>query len=457
MRISYIITIISLAFIVIFSGLLLDGSTTIDEDELSESGFDPVRYGSTSRADNTPPIIKDEYLYFDYFDDNWIFEVNYTDFDGDEGTVFLYIDDEAPENMKVDPWDDDPTEGQYYYYFVDASGIDDYTEFYFTANDNNGSTVTLKDELNQLFLVGNFDGWGEHPELFSPDVYFDSEDSEWVFNVTYWDPDGDPAEEVWLYIDEWPLIMTTNDPDPYDGQEYIAYVLESDADKTTEFYFTTMDINGSYADLYNDIGEPLIVGDYLNGDGGDGGDGDGDGGDGDGGGFDFSSLGRWGDPEVLVGIIALIGMAIASGVGIWMRKRKRKRFSDLLTRIDDVYGSYKMHPRKCERELEKIKSEVDSDLKTSVIDENNYSILKERINEITQEIRSETVRSKVGQLPKELEVKIKDMLIDGRISKNEYNKFMKLVTSSDITSADKKKMEKLMETWLKEDSGTGKK
>jgi hypothetical protein len=110
-----------------------------------------------------------------------------------------------------------------------------------------------------------------------------------------------------------------------------------------------------------------------------------------------------------------------------------------------------MHPRKCDRELEKIKNEVDSDLKTNVIDENNYSILKDRINEITQEIRQESVRSKVGELPKDIELSIKDMLIDGKISRKEYNKFMVALKGSDMGAKDKKQMEKLLDSWMKKD------
>jgi hypothetical protein len=110
-----------------------------------------------------------------------------------------------------------------------------------------------------------------------------------------------------------------------------------------------------------------------------------------------------------------------------------------------------MHPRKCDRELEKIKNEVDSDLKSNVIDENNYSILKDRINEITQEIRHETMRSKVGELPKDIELQIKDMLIDGKISRKEYNKFMVALKGSDMAQKDKKQMEKLLDSWMKKD------
>jgi hypothetical protein len=493
-------------------------------------------------VNNTEPILKDFYVYIEDGEAN--FEVNYTDLDGDEGTVLLYIDDKAPKKMRTA--DFDPTEGQYYFVYIAESEIDDYSEFYITADDNNGSTITLKDEFNQPFVLGDLVGWGEPPVLSSPNVYFDGDD--WVFNVTYWDPDGDWAEDVWLNIEgQDSVTMSTDDPDPEEGQIFFAYVLESRVDETTEFYITTLDVNGSYAQIYDKDWENFIVGDFLgNGEepilsnpdifaegnnwifnityrdpDGDntqylrlfiddknpvsmetvdanpsegqnyvayvpkvdvytssdfyfqvldtGGsyaslydeDGDkfivwdfldsdepGNGDKDDGAGIKF---GRWGDPEVIVGIVALIAMGIGSGIGIWLRRRKRKRFSDLLSKIDEVYDSFKMHPRKCDRELEKIKNEVDSDLKTNVIDENNYSILKDRINEITQEIRQESVRSKVGELPKDIELSIKDMLIDGKISRKEYNKFMVALKGSDMGAKDKKQMEKLLDSWMKKD------
>lgn len=543
MKYSYIVSIIIIGIIILFSNSLTTDSGNIEKLELPDLEFDVFSTRGNVRADNnTQPVLNDLYLYLD--DDEMVFEVNYTDYDGDEGTVLLYIDDNPAEKMRTG--DFEPTEGQYYHTRIPESKIDDYTEFYLTADDNNGSAITLKDTVNQPFLVGDFDGWGEYPELSAPDVYFDGDD--WVFNVTYWDPDGDEAEDVYLYINYNAIVMSTNDPDPYEGQNYIVYVIESDVDEETEFYLSVDDVNGSYAALYDDNWEYFVVGDFLGGgedpilsnpdvyfDGDDWvfnvtyRDSDGDnaaniwlyldgqetismdsqdpdpllgqnflayvpkssvdeetdfyfdvtdtgGGytslydedwdsfivgdflssdepdDGDGeNGWGFSLPGRWGDPEVIVGIIALVGMGIGSGIGVWFRKKKRKRFSDLLSKIDDVYGSYKTHPRKCETELEKLKAEIDQDLKQSVIDENNYSILKDRINEVTQEIRHETVRSKISDLPKDIELRIKDMLIDGKISKGEYNKFMKALSGSTMKTSDKEEMERLMEAWMKED------
>jgi len=422
-----------------------------------------VQTRSQGRADNTEPELSEPYINYNTNEDDeleLVFEIIYTDADGDEGEVLIYIDDE-PLTMRT--LYDDPTEDQYYYAHILEEEIIDDTEFYFYADDNNGSNVTLFDEDDDPFMVGEFLGWGDEPVLSNPDVYFDGDD--YVFIVTYRDADGDFADEMSLnivFVDSYE--MSTTDTDPFEGLNYTVRVIESIINESSEFYFTVTDSGGSYAELYDDDWEYLVVEEFLTSvdpkDGGDGdGDGNDDGGDGESDGADDDSvdLGRWADPEVVVAIVALAAMGAGSMVGVWFRSKKRKRFSSLLTKIDEVYSSYKMHPRKCERELEKLKAEVDEDLKSNVIDENNYSILKERIGEVKQEIRSESMRSKVTELPKNMELIIKDMLIDGKISQAEYKKFMKVSKSSTMTSSDKVGMQKLVKEWMKEDTKARKK
>jgi hypothetical protein len=444
MKVHY--PILFLGILLIFFSYTFVGPSSVicvQNNMIITENLKPSIVAHTRAENNTDPLMTELWVFIE--NNEIVFEINYTDIDGDEGTVLLYIDDNTPKEMRTT--DFKPREGQYYYLYMPESQIDDYTEFYITAEDNNGSLITVKAEFNKPYLVGDFVGWGEVPVLSSPDVYFDGDD--WVFNVTYWDPDGDDAESVWLNIvGQDSISMNTKDPDPLIGQNFIAHVIESKVDTTSEFYISTMDVNGSYAYAYDKNSDNLVVSDFISDD--DPGNGDNDD-DGDSSSSGFALPKEWTHPEVIVGIIALIGMAVGSGIGIWLRKKKRKRFSELLSKIDDVYGSYKMHPRRCERELEKIKSEVETDLKSSVIDENNYSILKERINEIIQEIRSESVRSKIGDLPKDIELRIKDMLIDGKISRKEYNKFMLALKGSDMASKDKKQMEKLIDKWLKED------
>lgn len=451
MRTYFVLILICIGLLFFFSTNLL-----INSDENKNISDEPIEYFyiQSTRANNSAPVLSSPSVYHNVDDEGTVtitFEVIYSDADGDEGTVLLHIENEAPENMRTS--DFEPTEGQYYFIYIPETDINDDTEFYFSAEDNNGSSTTLQNLNNQPFLVGDYLGWGDEPILSNPDVYFDGDD--WVFNVTYRDLDGDEASYVSLYInDEFSGDMDTEDTDPFTGQNYIGYVRESEVDEYTEFYFEAQDTGGSYSYLYDENWENFVVGNLLDSNGPDGTDGD-ENGDGDGGGFALPE--GWNDPEVIVGIVALLAMGIGSAVGVWLRKRKRRRFSDLLSKIDDVYGSYKTHPRKCETELEKIRAEVDEDLKRSTIDENNYSILKDRLDEIMQEIRGEVLRSQVQDLPKDMELRIKDMLIDGKITKTEYDKFMKAVKGSAMTTKAKEQMEKLVATWMREDAKKGKK
>jgi hypothetical protein len=404
--------------------------------------FDGV---NVSAQNNRAPILENHSAYYYEEEKVYVFYVDYRDLDGDLGEVRLYINDGTP--VKMGTAMIDPLVGQYYEIQIPEEGIDDYTEFYFEAEDSNGAVTILNDESDEPFLMGDFDGWGEPPILSNPGVYFNGDD--WVFNVTYRDPDGDEANSVTLYLDDVDYgHMETVDPDPSIGQNFMILVLEQYANESTEFYFDADDEGGSYTYFSN--GEDWFkVEDYLKQapkNGGSGNNGD------NGGGAGFTLPERWGDPEVIIGLIALIGMGVGSAVGLWVRKRKRSRFSELLTKLDDIYSSYKMNPTKCETELKKVRVVIKEDLKQNAIDENNYSILKDRIDEIVSEIRGATLHSQVEDLPKDIELRVKDMLIDGKINRKEYRKFMKALKGSAMASSDKKEMEKLLKVWMKEDS-----
>jgi hypothetical protein len=401
-------------------------------------------------SDNSPPVLTDPGMYI--WENDATFSVTYWDTDGDEGGVTLIFDGNPHEMVT---YDNDATTGLYYEIILQSSTVEDPMEFHFTAHDDNGSEIELFDDFGNPFVVGDFDGWGEPPVLSAPDVYFDNDDKEWVFNVTFQDPDGDEAYAVTLYLDdEWWGTMETQDTDPLTGQDYIAFVHEADANQYTEFYFEADDVQGSYTDLYDTNYNPFLVGPFIESDGNGGGNGGGD--DGDGGGISFGFPAGWDDPEVIVGLVALVGMAGAGGYGLYRKKKKRSRFSDLLTQLDDIYNSFKTNPHKCEIELEKVRGTINEDLKSSVIDENNYNILKDRIEEIMQEIRSDSLLAEVRDMPKDIEIKIKDMLIDGKITRAEYDKMLPIIKGSEMTSGDKEKMEKKLESWVEKDRKAGK-
>jgi hypothetical protein len=73
-----------------------------------------------------------------------------------------------------------------------------------------------------------------------------------------------------------------------------------------------------------------------------------------------------------------------------------------------------------------------------------------------QEIRSDSLLAEVRDMPKDIEIKIKDMLIDGKIKRAEYDKMLTIIKGSEMTSGDKEKMEKKLESWVEKDRKAGK-
>jgi hypothetical protein len=397
------------------------------------------------KGENQEPILEYPAVYI-YEDGETIiaeFGVSYRDVDGDEGIVTLTIDADPPVNMGT--VDQSPEEGQYYLFTVPAEEVDDFTTFRFSADDQNGSLISFPSENEDPFQVGDFQGWGEPPVLSNPDVYFDGDD--WIFNVTYWDVDEDEASWVQLILNDIEYIdMETIDPDPFLGQNYITRVLEEKVNEDTEFYFEAEDTGMSYTDLHDEGYTMFEVRDFdTSSNGGGGGSGSGD----TGGGINFSLSEGW--AEVLVGVIALAAIAGGSAYGFYRRRKKHGRFSELLTQLDEIYASYKLNPKRCETELEKVKGTINEDLKKSTIDDNNYSILKGRIDEILSEIRSESIRSEVVELPKDIEIKIKDMLIDGEITRAEYDKILPIIKGSAMSSDEKEKVKKMVESYMVEE------
>ena len=62
------------------------------------------------------------------------------------------------------------------------------------------------------------------------------------------------------------------------------------------------------------------------------------------------------------------------------------------------------------------------------------------MGEVVEKIRQDALRSKVQGLPKNVQLRIKNMLIAGKISCVEYKKFMSVLDGSNMRSFDKIEM-----------------
>jgi len=96
-------------------------------------------------------------------------------------------------------------------------------------------------------------------------------------------------------------------------------------------------------------------------------------------------------PDVLGVLLAVVSLA-GGGFAWFMGHRKRGRVKTFLDEIDNIYSSFKMNARRCEAELLSLREKSLDMLKRGKIDESNYGLLKERIDEYLQEIRKQIER-----------------------------------------------------------------
>jgi hypothetical protein len=96
-------------------------------------------------------------------------------------------------------------------------------------------------------------------------------------------------------------------------------------------------------------------------------------------------------PDVLGVLLAVVSLT-GGGFAWFMGKRKRGRVKTFLDEIDGVYSRFKMNSRRCEAELLRLRERSLDMLKRGKIDESNYGLLKERIDEYLREIREEIER-----------------------------------------------------------------
>ena len=116
-----------------------------------------------AKGQNTDPILTDEWIYT-WDDDVW-FDVTYIDSDGDEGSVYVYVDSTQ---LSMYSYDGTPTDGEYFEIDVNLADVTNETEFYFYAEDVNGGYAYLYDEGDVPFVLGDYIGG---PVLTDADAY----------------------------------------------------------------------------------------------------------------------------------------------------------------------------------------------------------------------------------------------------------------------------------------------
>jgi hypothetical protein len=89
----------------------------------------------------------------------------------------------------------------------------------------------------------------------------------------------------------------------------------------------------------------------------------------------------WTMLEVILAAVALVVTVIIVGAAWFSSRRKRDHVKELIDQIDDAFFHFQRNSRRCEAELYRLKDIVLEQYKNGTINEANYTILDERIDD----------------------------------------------------------------------------
>lgn len=148
--------------------------------------------------------------------------------------------------------------------------------------------------------------------------------------------------------------------------------------------------------------------------------------------------------------IAVVLAVIGALVGWLISRRVRGKTAKYMSEIDRVYRSSNTSTNKCEAKLVGIRDQIEDDFKKGKINDQSLALLESRIDKYTRELRSGIVDRTTG-IPTDLNKKIKHMLSDGVITKEEYAHFEEIVKKENMGASDKEEIRNLMKKWKDED------
>jgi hypothetical protein len=149
------------------------------------------------------------------------FKITYYDSDNDPpDCIWVFIDDEHFDMQKVDPSDNNYTDGVVYYYNTTVSRLTNHTHYFF-AN----STSPIQDNYTTEVYTGPI-FYSKRPTLSNGCVIPSSGYpglTEFSYRVTYTDLNNDTPSVVLVYIDNNPHIMTKLDPADFNYVDGVVY------------------------------------------------------------------------------------------------------------------------------------------------------------------------------------------------------------------------------------------
>ncbi|MFO8016423.1 MAG: SHOCT domain-containing protein [Candidatus Woesearchaeota archaeon] len=151
--------------------------------------------------------------------------------------------------------------------------------------------------------------------------------------------------------------------------------------------------------------------------------------------------------EMVGVIVAIIGI-----FGGWLLSRRvRGKTARYMGEIDRAYKENKEDPQKGEKRLSELRERIEEDFKKGKLNDQTLALLESRLDKYSEKLRTSIIESDM-QLPPDIQKKIKHMLSDGVITKEEYDHFLKMMNEEHgMSKGDEQKLKQLMKRWKGED------
>ena len=135
--------------------------------------------------------------------------------------------------------------------------------------------------------------------------------------------------------------------------------------------------------------------------------------------------GFWDHLDNVWGVIGIVVGLISVAVGSFFTKRKHRRFRRMLDESNELLKEYIDGKYKLDNKIIESKQKLRKFLEKGHISENQYLILKNRLEDIHQVINVLLINS--GTVPSEIHEEVREIIKDGVITEKEYAQLMKLV------------------------------
>lgn len=139
--------------------------------------------------------------------------------------------------------------------------------------------------------------------------------------------------------------------------------------------------------------------------------------------------GFWNQLDNIWGVIGLLVALLTIGIGSFFTGRKKRRFRAMLYESNDLLREYIEGKQRIDNRLLEQQAKINRSLEKGIIDENQFLILKHRLEDIDHVIQK--YLGKQEAIPDHLSEAINDILEDGTITEKEFTRIISLVKKSE--------------------------